>query len=90
MRKKKFRLDCKKHLDNQARLGSLKTLDFQAVLQAIEVNRVVLCEYQASLAFHSPVLFLTLTTASRAAESCLMLSKYCKTFDSLLDIYGLD
>ena len=74
---KKFHSGCK-NLKNQARLGRPKTVDFKAVLQAIETNR----EYQASLASHSPVWLITFTTSIKApgtAKLCLLLAKFCKT-----------
>ena len=58
----------------------------KAALQAIETNPVS-CTQRVSgeLAFHSLmslVSFITTAKASGAAKLCLMLPKYCKTFDS--------
>ena len=59
--------------------GRPKIADSKAVLQATETNP------GSSLRFYCPVWFvnfLTLAKVSKAVEFCLMLPKYCKTFNS--------
>ena len=75
-----------KNLENQVRSGKPKTVDSEAVLQEIGVNRTSsIGESQASLASYCPVwsvTFMTLTIASKDVELCLTLPKYGKNFDS--------
>ena len=88
---KKFCSGCK-NLNKQARSNRPKTMDSEDVFQAVETNLVTLGEYQVSSVSHSPVWFITFTTSakvSRVAKLCLMLPKYCKTFDSSKD-YGTE
>ena len=50
-----------------------------------QIVQAVFGEYQESLAFYNPVWFITFTTVAKAStvtELCLILLKYCKTFDS--------
>ena len=80
----KFHSTCK-NLDDQARSGRPKTMDYEAVLQTIDANRVALGEYQARLASHNSLWFVTFMTSIKspiADELCATLSKYCKNFDS--------
>ena len=54
-----------KNLDNQAKLDKPKSMDYKAVLKAIEVN---------------PVWFITFTTSAKASEVAKLyftLQKYC-------------
>ena len=82
-----------KNLDDQVRFGRPKTINSEAVLQAIEANQSSSTqEYQASLASHKPVWFAILVTSakvSRASKLCLILPKYCKTFGSLFCSIGI-
>ena len=84
---KNFLLGCK-NFDNQARSGRPKSVDCEAILQAIETNLVNSSTQRISgigLASLHPVWFITFTTlakASRTTELCLTLLKYCQTFDS--------
>ena len=69
------------NLDYQANLDRPKTIDFKAVTQAIEAH-----SENIRWAWHLIVqcnLSLSLSKASKVAELCLMLPKYCRTFDSL-------
>ena len=62
-----------KNCNNQAKPDRPKTLDSKTMPQAKEANP------------HSPVWFVpfaTLAKASRAVKLCLILLKYCITFDS--------
>ena len=79
--RKKFCLGCKNL--NEARSGRNKSIDFEAMLQAIEANLVTLKEYQVSLASNSPVWFVIFTKLAnvfRAFELPLTLLKYRKSF----------
>ena len=77
---KKFR--CKK-LDDQARPGGSKTVDFESVLQAIEEtleSSTLRVPGELSIS-QSSVTSTTSGKASEAAELCVTLSKYCEIFD---------
>ena len=57
-----------------------------AIKKNLQIWWVVFGDYQASSATYTQesfVSFMTSAKASRAAELCLTLPKYCKTFDSL-------
>ena len=60
-------------------------MNSEPVLQAKEANPAVNTRRVSSSTSHSPLWFITLTTLEEASEPavlCLMLPKYCKTFDS--------
>ena len=79
---KKFCLGCKK-IDDRAKSVRSKNVDSEPLLR--QIRWVALREYQANSVSHGPVRFVTYmisAKASGAAELCLTLWKYCKTFDS--------
>ena len=82
---KKFYLGCKNY-DDQGRSGRIKTMDSEALPQAIEANP----EYQLSLESHRPMWFvtsMTLAKTSGPAELCLMLPKYWLTLILIYLLY---
>ena len=83
---KKFCLNCKK-LNNKVTSGRPKTKDFEIVLQVIEANlasstwqSIRWAQYPTFQCGSSCSWFWQ--KASGAAKLCLVLLKYCKTFDS--------
>ena len=64
-----------KNLYDQQRSSRPKTVHSQATIKAIEVRLVITIQRRN-------VTFTTLTKAFKAAYLCLILLKYCKTFDS--------
>ena len=84
----KFHSGCK-NLDDQARSGWSKSLDFKVAIEANPASST--WEYLVNLTFYSLVLFVTFMTLAKvfeAAELYLTSPKYCKTFD--LPLYYLD
>ena len=77
---------CCKNLHDQAKLGRPNTMDSEVALQATKGNLVSSSQRvsgeldisQSSVACH----LQDLVKASGAAELCLTLPEYCKTFDS--------
>ena len=83
---KKFGLGCK-NLNDQTRSGRPKSIDSKVMIHGGKYGK-----YYSESSRHLTVTFTTKTF--RAAELCIMLPKYCKTFHSSLFlalscIYGL-
>ena len=72
---KKFCLDCKS-LDDQAKIDRLKTMDFEAMFQTIEINP------ESIRRICHLVNFMTSVKVSGAAEFSDTLPKYWEIFDS--------